>query len=180
MPILIKHGEDSIRQILEKTVTLEVGKRRSFHFIDKKGDKVACYINRVELVDMWKQAEERFRDLRDQQILQPEQLEEMQRSFYSTLENSCPKGMCYMNVEYECTKNMRLQFYSKEYLRSCPEMCGEDSLMIISKPEQKTGAHQLPLKGCMIQTVVSPDISKIPAEAFFAFESVEAWKEIIL
>lgn len=178
MPIIIKHGETRRQQILEKTITLQVGKSRSFQFTDQKGDQVQCYINRVELVDVRKQAEEQFDDPIYQQKLEPEQFEEMKHYFYNALQESCPKGMCWVQVEYECTKNLSLQFYSKEYLRSHPSRTS--ALLILPKPERKIGTHQLPLRGCMIQTAVSPDTSKIPAEAFFAFETVDAWEETIV
>ncbi len=58
MPISITHSPDSTQHILEKTVTLNVGKSRSFSFMDDYGDNVHCYINNVTLIDVWKNTEE--------------------------------------------------------------------------------------------------------------------------
>ena len=58
MPIIIKHRSNSIRHILEKTITLNVGQSRSFSFVDTYGDKVQCFINNVTLLDVWKDTEE--------------------------------------------------------------------------------------------------------------------------
>lgn len=58
MPIIIKHRPNSIRHILEKTITLNVGKSRYISFIDTYGEKVECYINNVTLFDVWKDTEE--------------------------------------------------------------------------------------------------------------------------
>ena len=54
MPITITHSPDFTQHILEKTVTLNVGKSRSFSFTDDYGDNVQCYINDVTLIDVWK------------------------------------------------------------------------------------------------------------------------------
>ena len=59
-PVTIRHRPDPIQHILEKTVTLTVGKSRSFRFLDHSGDSVACYINRVTLIDVWNELEEQF------------------------------------------------------------------------------------------------------------------------
>lgn len=58
MPITITHSPDSTQHILEKTVTLNVGKTRSFSFTDNQGDNVQCQINNVTLIDVWKNTEE--------------------------------------------------------------------------------------------------------------------------
>ena len=80
--------------------------------------------------------------------------------------------MCYVGIEYECSKDMSLQFYSKEYLRSRPEEHrGSSALLGMRlKPDRATGTHGLPLRGSVIETAVPPDTVKIPAELFFAFE----------
>ena len=63
-------------------------------------------------------------------------------------------------------------------------LADEANLYIIepySEPEyynHKTkGAHNIPLKGCVIQTAVFPDTSTIPAELFFYMEKVAGWEE---
>ena len=43
MPIAITHSPDSTQHILEKTVTLNAGKSRSFYFTDNYGDNVQCH-----------------------------------------------------------------------------------------------------------------------------------------
>lgn len=183
MPITIRHRPNPIQHILEKTVTLTVGKGRSFHFVDNSGDPVQCYINRVILIDVWKELEEQFNDPKYTKGFSPEQLQQAKRDCLEALEQSCPKGMRYVGIEYECSKEMSLQFYSKQYLKSRPkEHRGGSvsvSLGMTLKPDQETGTHHLPLRGCMIQTAVPPDTLKIPAELFFAFEKAEAWEETV-
>lgn len=52
MPITITHSPDSTQHILEKTITLNVGKSRSFYFTDDYGDNVQCHINNITLIDI--------------------------------------------------------------------------------------------------------------------------------
>lgn len=182
MPITITHGPIPLRHIVEKSVTLNVGKSRSFHFTDGYGDEVQCHINNVTLIDVWKDTEEQWNDPRLAERLSPEQLEQARKHSYDALKHNCPKGMCYVGIEYECSKDLNLTFYSKEYLQALPEI-HEGSASFIAmclKPDKKTGTHDLPLKGCVIQTPVPPDTVKISAELFMYFEMVKAWTERVL
>ena len=185
MPIIIKHRPNSIRHILEKTITLNVGESCSFSFVDTYGDKVQCFINNVTLIDVWKDTEEQLKQrlsgTKYTEQLSEEQLQEIRENCYKALERSCPKGMCYIGIEYECSKDINLQFYSKEYLKSVPiTHKGSSSFFMMSlKPDQETGTHNLPLKGCVIQTAVSPDTTKIPAELFSYYEKIAEWEEEI-
>lgn len=185
MSITIKHRPNSIRHILEKTITLTVGQSRSFNFVDNCGDNIQCFINDVKLIDVWKDTEEqlkqRLSDTKYTEQFSEEQLQEIKENCYKALEQSCPKGMCYIGIEYECSKDISLQFYSKEFLKSFPitHKGSSSFLMMNLKPDKEMGAHDLPLKGCVIQTAVSPDTTKIPAELFLYFEKVAEWEEKI-
>ncbi len=180
-PITITHRPNPIQHIIEKTVTLNVGKSRSFCFVDNHGDEVLCHINSVALIDVWKNTEEELNDPKLAERFSPEQLKEAAKHSYDALEQCCPKGMCYIGIEYECSKNYDLTFYSKQYLKSRPETHQGSShfLMMRLKPDQETGTHGLPLKGCVIQTPVPPDTIKIPAELFLYHERVDEWTETI-
>lgn len=177
-PIAITHSPNPIRHTIEKTVTMHVGKSHSFSFIDNHGDEVQCYINRVSLIDVWKTTEETLSNPQFTEMMTREQLQQVKKIRNKALEQSCPKGMCYIGIEYECTKDMSLGFYSKQYLKSYPEMNdGSFFVAMMSKPDHETGTHGLPLKGSVIQTAVSPDTLKIPAELFFYYENVAVWEE---
>lgn len=63
--------------MVEKTFTLNVGKSRSFSFVDSYGDEVQCYINDVKLIDVWKGTEEQFNDPQYTEKVSAEQLQEM-------------------------------------------------------------------------------------------------------
>ena len=180
MPITIKHSSCFVSHILEKTVTLNVGKSRSFRFVDHCGDEVWFYINNVTLVDMWKDAEEQFSDPGYAKHFSEEQIQELKNDHYKMLEQSCPKGMYYVGIEYECTKDISPQFYTKEYLKSNPMEQKGNTIYISGGrlvPDRETGTHNLPLKGCVIPAAVSSDTAKIPAELFLYLETASAWEE---
>lgn len=210
MPMTITHRPSPDRHVVEKTVTLNVGKSRSFRFTDEHGDEVQCHINNVTLIDAWKSAEEdlsRFDssgDTNDKRSvcepvcagkpesgesggsgkaeqLSPEHLERFKELGHDALEQNCPKGMCYVGVEYECSKDLNLVFYSKQYLDSQPQTHEGSShfLMMRLRPDAETGTHGLPLKGCVIQTPVPPDTSEIPAELFMYYEKTGEWTEMV-
>lgn len=181
MPITITHSPDPTRHILEKAVTLNVGKSRSFHFTDDYGENVQCHINNVTLIDMWKNTEEKFSNPKLAEHFSPEQLEQVRKQSYNALAQCCPKGMCYIGIEYECSKGYDLVFHSKQYLTSRPETHQGSShfLMMRLKPDQETGTHGLPLKGCVIQTPVSPGTTQIPAELFLYYERINEWTETV-
>ncbi len=52
LPMTITHRPNPIQYIIEKTVTLNVGKSHSFCFVDSHGDEVLCHINSVALIDV--------------------------------------------------------------------------------------------------------------------------------
>ena len=152
---------------------------------NEEWDKVQCFINNVTLLDVWKDTEEhlkqRLSDTKYAEHLSEEQLQEINEHCHKVLEQSCLKGICYIGIEYECSKDISLQFYSKEFLRSVPITHKGSSgfLMMSLKPDQAKGTHDLPLKGSVIQTAVSPDTTKIAAELFSYYEKAAEWEEKI-
>lgn len=179
MPIVLSHDSYAISHIAEKTVTLQVGKGRSFSFTDHCGDEVWCHVNNVVLVNMWKHGEERFLDPRYREHFSEEEIQKMKEEFFQALEPNCPKGMCYLGVEYECSKDYALDFESKEHLKSCPTShSGSASVVcMLWKPDHPYGEHGLPLRGNAIQEPFPPDTLKVPAELFSYQEKKEGWDE---
>ena len=180
MPIVIKHEPVPIEHLLEKTVTLKIGGARSFQFTDDCGEHVQCYINDVMLVDVWD--EEQFNHPKYKERFSEEEMQQIKEQYYTALKESCPEGMCYIGIEYECSKDVSLQFYAKDYLKSCPQThsSGSASFLLVNwKPEKKTGTHGFPLKGAAINYPFLPDTEVIPAEVFSYIEMKEPWEESI-
>lgn len=179
MPVTITHRPCPASHIVEKPVTLHIGKSASVSFNDHYGERVWCYINDVTLVDVWKDIEEKFQDPDIIASYAPEELQKLKQEVYSTLEQSCPKGKFYIGVAYECSKDLSLVFYSEECLKSKPaERQGSASFLSVGfRPEKETGEHQLPLKGCVVDTPVSPDTTAVAAELFRYFEPAQEWTE---
>lgn len=177
MPVGLIHEPLPRAHLLEKTVTLQVGKSRTLSFQDSHGERVWCHINRVFLIDVWESLEERWADAARTGRFSAAELEQARRDCAPALGRSCPGGMRYVGLEYECSRDLSLQFYTKDYLRSRPEASGGISLAMTLKPEQAVGAHGLPLRGEVLQTAVPPDTVRIPAELFCCYETAEVWEE---
>lgn len=183
MPITIKHDAVPVKHLLKRarSVTLKIGKSISFQFTAHDGEKVQCHINRVALIDVWEDARKQFGDVKYRERFTEEQLQEIESHYYEALTQNCPEGMCYIGIEYECSRDINLQFYSKDFLESCPETHSGSAvfLMMLLKPDKKTGIHGLPLKGCVLDTPFTPDITAVSAELLFYMEKTEAWEECV-
>lgn len=183
MPILIKHDPVPEKHLLNraKSITIEVGKTFSFQFTAHDGEKVRCCINKVMLIDVWEDARKQFDNAKYRERFTEEQLREIESHYFEALRQNCPEGMCYIGVEYECSRDISLQFYSKDFLESCPEAHSGSAafLMMRLKPDKKTGIHGLPLTGCVINAPFSPDTTAVSVELLFYLEKTEAWEECI-
>ena len=178
IPVVLEHGKDWVRHVLGKSLTLSVGKSKTFHFVDHSGETVFCYMNRVIRIDVWQTVAEQLERLASSGQYTSEDLERAKRHTYQVLEETCPKGMCYIGVEYECSKDFSLQFYTKEYLNARPGTKGKNSQMGMRlKPDQEIGDHGLILRGCVLETPVPPDTQTIAAELLFYHDPKEAWEE---
>ncbi|MDE7276504.1 MAG: hypothetical protein K2N98_06585, partial [Lachnospiraceae bacterium] len=84
------------------------------------------------------------------------------------LEQDCPRGMCYLGIEYECTLEGSLAFYDRAFLESEPRISqGSASvMMMLLRPDEPTGKHGLRQHGCVIQTPVAPEVRQLEAELF--------------
>ncbi len=183
MPITIKHGPFYEKHLLNraKSVAIETGKAFTFQFTAHDGEKVQCYINHVTLIDVWEEAGKRFGDVKYRERFTEEQLQEIESNYYEALRQSCPGGMGYIGIEYECSRDIRLQFYSKDFLESCPKTHSGSAafLMMRLNPDQKTGIHGLPLKGAVISTPFPQGTAAVSAELLFYMEKTEAWEECV-
>lgn len=168
------------RYPVEKPVLLECGKTAEIAFELENGKQAMCYINKVELHDVWAEQEQSFADLvyreRVLQRISEEEFEEMQANVYRILEEHCPRGKCYIALEYECSEeNIGLNFYDKEYLDSVPIPSSGNcsSMMMRHKPEKETGIHGLKLRGEIIQKPLDKDALSLEAELFSYYTMVE-------
>lgn len=180
-PVTLHYRPDSILHLLEKSLTLHLGQKKSFSFVDERGEQIFCYLNNISFLDIWNISEKKFLDPNIIKHYSPKELESIKTSYYQTLEQDCPKGMHYISIEYECTKDIQLNFYDKAYLKSSPKKHtpSTGSIGILVHPDQKTGDHHLPLKTAVIKTPYSPDTSAVFAEVFSYYEPVAPYEETI-
>ena len=159
-------------ELLEIPVMLTCGEHPviSFHLGD--GTQAECYINKICLKDVWTDHERRFKDEeyinRVLEQVSMEELLKMKKQCEEALLADCPRGKCYMLVEYECSRDVAINFYATSYLDSKPKVHsgGATSLLIMHRPDAKVGTHGLKLRGCVIQTPIEPDVTSLEAELF--------------
>lgn len=157
---------------IEIPVVLECGKTNVLEFKLADGSTAVCYINKVDTMDVWEEEEKKFADSayreRMLQHVTQEELEEMQQHLFETLEQQCPRGKCYMVVEYECTKELSLNFFDREYLDTVPtpKKGSAASVLMMYKPDAETGVHGLKLRGCVIQKPLEQEERTLEAELF--------------
>lgn len=192
--ISVTWGPQFLEYMVEKPVTLTVsdeqegvrgGQELPFTMTGADGSikEGICYINHVALIDVWKEQEARYADPEYQkQALEhvtPEAFEEIKKQSFRILEQDCPRGMCYVGVEYECTLDVSLDIYSKEYLDSVPKVYeGSAAFMLIShRTDKETGTHGLKMRAAAVQTPVPPDTKEIRAELFQARMMIPEWEE---
>lgn len=166
---------------IEKPVCLTVGKEEELFFSLKDGRTGVCYINRVYPMDVWRDNEERFQDPRYLEIMTKEELEERKEEFFEILRENCPKGKCFLGIEYECVPEGNLVFYDRNFLERTPEENKGSArvMMMLLKPDNPIGKHSLRRHGCAIQTPVSPDIRQMEAE-LFSYVETRGEKEVKL
>lgn len=186
-PMVLRWGTGSREYLIEKRVLLTIAqeeqdirndKQISFTLTDKKGQARdgICYINRVTLMDPWKDLEEMWAmpeyQTRALEHMTLEELEQMKEETAKLLERKCPRGMRCPLVEYECTLDVSLSFYSSAYLKSKPTVSGTSAsfLVIHPKPDNTHGTHGLPLKVCLMEDALPKETVQIRAELFQAYE----------
>ena len=173
--ILVRLGKRCRTYSVEKPVCLQAGKESEISFSLEDGSCGTCYINRVYPIDVWRENEEKFNDPRYLEIMTKEELEKHKEEFFEGLAQDCPRGMCYLGIEYECTLNGNLTFYDRAFLDRKPEenKGSVRIMMMLLKPDEPYGKHGLAQHGCVIQTPVLPDIKQMEAELFYYVETLK-------
>lgn len=182
LPVASSQEGSECDKIMEFTVVEEDGQRRAG----------TCYINRVYLIDVWEEEEKRFADPQYQERMlehmSQEELDTVKQQMFTTLEQHCPRGMYYIGLEYECTPDMSLEFYSSEYLKREQEeptiVTGDSSVSVTLmhsrlEPDEELGAHGLKLRGAIIEDPVPQDTKVLWAELFTAHERVPEQRVIL-
>lgn len=170
--LFIESEEKEPDTVLRQKEEKKPGKSDTIIFKKEDGTEAVCYINRVYRMDVWKDQEERFADpdwnKRIREYMSEEKLEDLKRQTREELEQECPRGMYYVGIEYECSEDIALQFYSREYLDSIPKVHegSATSMIMLLKPDKKTGVHGLKLRGAVIQTPVTGETTELAAELF--------------
>lgn len=141
-----------------------------------------CYIHKARLVDVRAENEQQRADPEyRKRMLEHLSLEEFtaaMREMDEIMEQICPRGMYFIAVEYECTLDLQLRFYTKDYLDAKPDTSGKAvSMMWRMDEEEQMGPHGFWIRTGLIQEPVSADVTRLEAELFEAFEQVPEYEE---
>lgn len=167
-PLHFSMGRDSMSHLVELPVTLTIGGEYpdKLYFTDKGGgERKWMQINRVTLCDMWAEMEKTLDDPKVKDQLSPEELERSKLEFEKHFSEICPKGMCFVVIEYECEEDLSLQFYSKRWLDAEPVHTGGVMGFLMS-PDEPTGKLGLKLNAAVIPEPIAPDAASVEAELF--------------
>lgn len=170
---------------IEKPMELECGKTMETEFSLKDGTQAVCYIEKVELMDVWAEQEKKFsdKDYREKMLqhMSEEEFEQMKKQFWEILEEHCPRGKYYLAIEYECSEDISLNFYDREYLDTIPKphSGSASSLFMRTKPEKEIGKHGFKARGCVIQKPLDGDVKRLEAELFSYSEIAKKREEQI-
>lgn len=122
-------------------------------------------INRVYLSDMWEEMDKILTDPKLHEYMAPEEIAKVKLNFEKHFAEICQRGMCFPVIEYECEKEISLQFYSRTFLDAKP-VHKNSGMGFIIKPDQPSGILGFKLKAAVIQDPVPPNTRKIEAELF--------------
>lgn len=170
-------------ELLEIPVILTCGEHPVISFQLEDGTQAECYINKICLEDVWADFEHRFEDEeyrnRALEHISIEEFQKMKEQCEEALLANCPRGKCYILVEYECSIDVAVNFYATSHLDSKPQAhsVSATSLLIMYRPDAQVGMHGLKLRGCVLQTPIEPDATSLEAELFSYTEIVRQDKE---
>lgn len=172
--IILKHG-DTYRDILiEKPVTLEVGKDYTEKiYFDVEGKKHWIFINSVQPYNILEKMVEQFQDPRYLEHYTQEALNEIVQDITKNIKESCPEGKCFILVEYESNNDESIRLFSKDWLDRIPSRSNHCTAFFVrpdsDKPLGKLGRS---LKVELIAEPFEQDIKSIEAEIFSSFKRV--------
>lgn len=178
--VILKYRKGMKKNIVGKRLCLKTGCGLRTEFTLDSG-KGVCYINKVYPIDVWKEQEKRFDDSRYLEIMTREELESHKKEFFEALEQECPRGMCYLGIEYECLPEGSACFYDADFLDAEPKSSFGSArlIMMTLHPDEPTGPHGLLQHGCIVQTPIKPDTREMTAELLYFLEMLPEREEII-
>lgn len=175
--LVVRHAPLPKRHAIGRSVTLRPGRPRALEFDCPGRGELRCIIGDVRLFDPWAELEASFADARRTAGMAPGEVARARADMERALAAACPRGMRHMLIEYEC--ELGLDFYSKQYLRQRPGGGARGALAFSARPERALGAHGLPLRSCVLQDALAPDVDAVKAELLAAYEPQAEWAEAI-
>lgn len=169
--VTIERGETVETYLAQVPVTLTAGEMDLALPFPGDGAVHTAYLRRMTVTDLWAEYRALFRAHRSRENLTAEDLAAIDRSERNLLEllpEVCPEGLGLPTVEYEIAgdEDISLDFYAREELDGPLRPAGSSALLVMARPEEKTGPHGLPLRACTLYTPCPLDTQTVEAELF--------------
>ena len=173
--VIIKRGYTADNILVEKPITLEIGKEytEKFYF-DVEGEKRWLFINSVEPYDILARMLEQFKDPRYLEYYTKEQLDKLVKDVTKNIKQQCPDEKNFVVIEYETENDDGVRFFLKSWLDSEPKR-GNKAMFFTAKPDKDKPFGKLG-KRLHIELLAEPfdrDVKSIDTELFSYFKKRE-------
>ncbi|EOS21208.1 hypothetical protein C806_04524 [Lachnospiraceae bacterium 3-1] len=160
-----RHYHILVEQKMKVSIGKQVQRERKF-FCQPLQREISYWVNEISLIDTFTDYDKKYREMKDEGHFS----EEDYQIFFNHLKEICPLGMRNLMVEYEC-EEASLEFYAKEQLKEKVQINtgAAVSFFLAGRTKKKEGMHGKPIRTCMIQYPIQPDIQKIELELLCAF-----------
>ncbi len=160
--IILSFRPDSKRHLAEIPLLLQQGDiNKEIELPD--GRKV--YIRKVSPFDLHKHTEEIFSHEKIINSFSPKELEEKKKEIDESNEKLCPKGQCFITVEYEAPENISIDIKTVKTLDSRISHSG-GAFGIICPASLKSNRQGYKVKVAAISEPFTPDFKSVKAEIF--------------
>ena len=173
--VIIKRGYTADNILVEKPITLEVGKEYTEKiYFDVDGEKRWIFINSVEPYDILSRMLEQFKDPRYLEHYTKEQLDKLVKDVTENIKQQCPDGKNFVVIEYETENDDGVRFFLKSWLDSEPQRSNK-AMMFAARPDKNKPFGKLG-KQLHIELLAEPfdiDVKSIDTELFSYFKKRE-------
>lgn len=175
LDITLKISKDLKQVLINQPIRMgfgEMGKGNKFYFYDYIEEKNRIfYINKMMHYDIWEEINHNLEHERIQS-LPKEQIKKIKEQYMDSLDKVCPKGMNLAILEYETEDNVKLNFYSKEYLDEKAVHKTSSTSMMYFELGKDIGSNGFESRVCVIKPVEKDFNDSIDVELFSWFMQI--------
>ena len=179
--VALNTRNESFEMLLEPShrFCLEMGDQDiSRSFRDPATDnEIKYYISCASRQDIWGETLKQMQDentfkIWREQGLDETAIEQALSTWQESVEKICPKGHELLVLEYECSDNRQLNFYTTEYLDSIPENTGSSTAVFLFGSAKKKSRHGHDVRSCLLKTVPAGFDEAVEVELMSCYSSI--------